>query len=751
MDSEEVRKRKEYAERKVKERHAALRKEAEERRKHTIEHRERVQSVLKREQVLLQKRMQQLNEDEERKKATLAKQHEATSRIAAITKSPKSFAFGSSTPRTLAYLDNLPKSEQQYDKKLRPLEDSSHLTSPTSTSSTTKMGRITSTPQRPPPAAHRPAPTMTSMTSSMYVTSSAPPTRHGKTSIKSTITSTTSKRLSTGPSSMMTQSVYTPSRPATSSRLSLGPNPIRGFTPNSSKPSHSARPTPTSSNNRRSLDTRKPPMSRKSVLGHSETKKQVKMIVDEPVIEEPKNVVNEEAVIPEASPFEDIVEQKPVIETVENSPPSANLDENKDADEINERRVETPEVEDIPRETEDRVEIPEATQSETFESEAMPKVDEEVQQINEAVNGVRISESDDADAASSPDVAMKQENVTEAPIDVLIPVSDHIDEETKNVPTPTIASLPLEDAPKTELIHEETSESHVGSSTNTSLADELINIELDQNVSEEIVLPPKPEVEELKYSFSDEPRVAVRPVEAVNDLVDVFGNDFINQNQPQRIVQFDEDTDSGKASPTSSETSSTTDEVTPRSVLEEAKTAPRVLPLVRSAEDMARKEKEAREAEERKNRLAAILAKSRGMASPMTNTLPPTAADIKDSSPVTSPPTPPSSQMAEQPSSSAIASTDEAEKATNESGKANDVLARVAAMTNSSTLQKILQRKQGSNPSLQTSESTGAFIHYSRVSVLYDLAIQKCISTVNIQQSSSCQLALFHTSTSPLC
>lgn len=78
--------------------------------------------------------MQQLNEDEERKKVTLAKQHEVSSRIAAITKSPKSFAFGSSTPRTLAYLDNLPKSEQQYDKKLRPLDQGpSQTTSPTST------------------------------------------------------------------------------------------------------------------------------------------------------------------------------------------------------------------------------------------------------------------------------------------------------------------------------------------------------------------------------------------------------------------------------------------------------------------------------------------------------------------------------------------------------------------------------------------------------------------------------------------
>lgn len=145
----------------------------------------------------------------------------------------------------------------------------------------------------------------------------------------------------------------------------------------------------------------------------------------------------------------------------------------------------------------------------------------------------------------------------------------------------------------------------------------------------------------------EEQNAVIAPVGAgegsgVNDLIGVFGNDFINQNQPppqqqqqqQRLVQFDEDTDSGKASPTSSETSSTTDEVTPRGAIEEEAaaekiTAPRVLPIVRSAEDIARKEKEIRESEERKSRLAAILAKSRGMASPMTNTLPPTADDIK--------------------------------------------------------------------------------------------------------------------------
>ncbi|CAI5439976.1 unnamed protein product [Caenorhabditis angaria] len=65
--------------------------------------------------------MQQLNEDEERKKATLAKQHTETSRTANLSKNPKQdgFGFGSATPRTLTYLDNLQKSEQLYDKRLK--------------------------------------------------------------------------------------------------------------------------------------------------------------------------------------------------------------------------------------------------------------------------------------------------------------------------------------------------------------------------------------------------------------------------------------------------------------------------------------------------------------------------------------------------------------------------------------------------------------------------------------------------------
>ncbi|KAF1769087.1 hypothetical protein GCK72_000900 [Caenorhabditis remanei] len=687
MDSDEVRKRKEYAERKVKERHAALRKEAGERRKQTLEHRERVQSVLKREQVLLQKRMQQLNEDEERKKATLAKQHEATSRTAAINKSsPKSFAFGSSTPRTLAYLDNLPKSEQQYDKKLRPLEDSSQLTSPTSTSSSTKFGRTTAS--RPPPAAHRPAPAMSSMTSSMYVTSSAPPTRHAKTSIKSSIT-TTSTTKKAPVASMMTQSVYTPSsRPATTSRLSMGAaKPNRGATPTSARTNHPISSTP----NRRSMDTRKPPMPRKSILERKqEAKKEVTPVSDAPVVE---------------------VEEESQVETVVVATETSPLVEETTEQETEVLRPETPEVvaQEVPQPEEKPVEVVTEEPKEVEEVHVAPEqTQQDVEETPRADSPAPVAES------TVDKVEEEAEKPVEKPEDVIILPSETVEHESVNEvheekPTEIVESVHQEE--EEEEHHEE---EHHETSGNTSLADELISIGIDQNMSQDEIMPSKPEVVELEYPLIEEKKV---PVAAVNDLVDVFGNDFINQNQPQRMVEFDEDTDSGKASPTSSETSSTTDEVTPRSVIEEVKVlAPRVLPIVRSAEDMARKEKEAREAEERKNRLAAILAKSRGMASPMTNTLPPTAADIKDSSPVTtSPPSPPRSpqMVAEQPTSSAAnASTEEsADKATNESGRANDVLARVAAMTNSSTLQKILQRKQGSNPSLQTSESTGGEIY----------------------------------------
>ncbi|CAI2305336.1 unnamed protein product [Caenorhabditis sp. 36 PRJEB53466] len=671
MDSDEVRKRKEYAERKVKERHAALRKEAEERRKHTVEHRERVQSQLKREQVLLQKRMQQLNEDEERKKATLAKQHEATSRIAAITKSPKSFAFGSSTPRTLTYLDKLPKSEQQYDKKLRPLDGGSPITTPTATSPTAKIHRVLpTTPQRAPPAAHRPAPTMTSMTSSMYVTSSAPPTRHAKMIAKPAV-SATSKRLSQGPTSMMTQSVYTPtSRPATSSRLSMG-RTNRGATPNSSRPNVTS--TPPVAAGRRSMDVKKPPMPRKSMPSKMETKK---FVAEAPAATVSTVPVETAQIVEEAA-----TEQPVVASIAEESPSPVHEDSPVEEKQVAERAdSESTEVlvkiEETQKEIEETQLIPDVPLIEISEP-VHQTIEELVQQEEKKIIIPEEAVEEISEAAILEEVLEQKEEEVIMPS--ALSVGEHHEEPvvvTEEVRKEEVKETEVEGAaPNEELIslaNDETSESQVGSSVNTSLTDELIELESEQNRSHDD--PSKREVLELHYPMPDESKVT--PPVAANDLVDVFGNDFINENPPQRNMNFDEETDSGKASPTSSETSSTTDDVTPRSTIDEVKAAaPRVLPLVRSAEDIARKEREARETEERRNRLAEILAKTRGMASPVTNALPPTTATI------------------------------------NKSGGAIDVLARVAAKTNLPSLQKILQRKQGSNPSLQTSESNGGEIY----------------------------------------
>lgn len=404
-------------------------------------------------------------------------------------------------------------------------------------------------------------------------------------------------------------------------------------------------------------------MPRKSVLGKPEPRKQPSPVpADVPVVQEP---ISEEPVV-----------QEVVVPVVEAAP---------EAPEVTEEVTET--TTEVVENLVEVEEIIEAPQTVVTPSEATPVNEESVHalEVVDVMTPFEVTPSVDnlidLPAEQIPEVTPAVENVTETPVQEqeqehkqheLISLDEpaHVNPTAPEaIPAPTsseiLSEVSSEEHPREDLLHEET-----GSSANTSLADELINIGNEEH-NDSMEMPSKPEVVELEYPMPNEP-----PKGAANDLVDVFGNDYINENRAQRIVEFDEDTDSGKASPTSSETSSTTDEVTPRSVIEEVKiAAPRVLPIVRSAEDMARKEKEAREAEERKNRLAAILAKSRGMASPMTNTLPPTAADIK------------------------------------ESGKANDVLARVAAMTNSSTLQKILQRKQGSNPSLQTSESTGGEIY----------------------------------------
>lgn len=447
----------------------------------------------------------------------------------------------------------------------------------------------------------------------------------------------------------MTQSVYTPtSRPA-ASRLSTA-RQNRGSTSTSTRAtrnfSHArlpsyflfSAPAPPASSSRRSLSVQKPPAPRKTILNaQPEVKKEIAPVVAALVTEKASSPVVDSVV--EAG--EPIIEE--VLETHTVTPIAEETSVEQAAEQRRTNEEELVKVADETAREREKTEVaPEVlsvkTHEPVVEQSAVKEVEVAEQEIEIKVPEVVVKAVDTVPEGSSvPQIEEKFVVPPENPIvdaHVEIPAPEDHEEEKED----TVAS---EESGKDELISlaHETSESNVGSSVNTSLADELGEAGVEQNESLE---PSKPRVVELvrysllkideacdfqEYPIAEEAHVAA--ANAVNDLVGVFGNDFINENPPQRIIDFDEDTDSGKASPTSSETSSTIDEVTPRSVIEEVKAvAPRVLPLVRSAEDIAKKEKEAREAEERKMRLAEILAKTRGMASPVTNTLPPPPASI---------------------------------------------------------------------------------------------------------------------------
>ncbi|RCN36308.1 hypothetical protein ANCCAN_17818 [Ancylostoma caninum] len=109
----EVRRRKEAAERLIRERHEALRRQHEEKIQKINEERlrqqrelkERHAKELKRQQDVLQRRMALMERDKARKQEILEKNHAVASRLS-TSSSRKNYAFGSSTPRELSFLDS---------------------------------------------------------------------------------------------------------------------------------------------------------------------------------------------------------------------------------------------------------------------------------------------------------------------------------------------------------------------------------------------------------------------------------------------------------------------------------------------------------------------------------------------------------------------------------------------------------------------------------------------------------------------
>ncbi|PIO57524.1 hypothetical protein TELCIR_21062 [Teladorsagia circumcincta] len=123
----EVRRRKEAAERLIRERHEALRRQHEEkimkineeRQRQQRELKERHAKELKRQQDVLQRRMALMERDSARKKEILEKNHAVVSRLA-NNSSRKNYAFGSSTPRELSFLEGRHLKATVQEKRTSP-------------------------------------------------------------------------------------------------------------------------------------------------------------------------------------------------------------------------------------------------------------------------------------------------------------------------------------------------------------------------------------------------------------------------------------------------------------------------------------------------------------------------------------------------------------------------------------------------------------------------------------------------------
>ncbi|CAB3407462.1 unnamed protein product [Caenorhabditis bovis] len=720
IDADEVRRRKEYAERKVRERHLQLKKEADERRKMSKEHREKVQSQLRREQELLQKRMQALNEDEERKRATLAKQHEATSRIASLTKSPKSFAFGSSTPRTLAYLDNLPKSEQQYDKKLKPLNESG---SSSTTSPQSRSGRSSLAPSRPPPAAHKPAPTLASMTTSLYVTSSAPTTR---TRPQRPAMTPSTRRAAPLPatSAAMTQSFFTPSRPnAAFARTTRATPPSRGATPPVQQ-----------------QQSKKPPRGRTVAQRAEVVRKQKEEAVKAAPLKKSETRIAPEDVKKDSEPevAAEIVHKEP--EVVE-APIVILKEENVEAH--IEREVEAQEEEALKRASEEahapfepKVEVHSETEEKQAEEiPAQTQSEPESTSLEDELQAAETSlEEELKDAGALPDKQLidlsgpsleDELNAAEHPLDTIPEVETSV---TVELCAARVASH--------EVVM--SCEPTMKSSVETTFSNDVETVSMDANRFDETLdytedlskERPRKNSESLNAYLAEVERnlkpgcgpMVAEAMIVVSDNVDKDDVRELDYNHHQIVDDDDEEADSGKASPTNSETSSTIDDVTPRTVVERQPMA-RVA-RVKTADEIADDERKLREAEEKKAKIAAILAKSRQMALPTATTammnLP--GQVLANDSPTTpiaptvaAPPTrasitPSAVSPNAAPNSDETMSRTRTTTTTTDGSGTEAVLARLAANPNLPSLAKLLQRKQGSNPSLKTSESNGGEI-----------------------------------------
>uniref|UniRef100_A0A1I7Y760 Microtubule-associated protein n=1 Tax=Steinernema glaseri TaxID=37863 RepID=A0A1I7Y760_9BILA len=192
----EVARRREAAEREQEQRRESILREREERQQRLEKRREEErrekerrnqEREFRRQKVILDRRYAQLEKEEARKQAILAKTHAKASRVAAVQRPKPIYAFGSSTPRELSFLERLPAEQKIYDRRLTP------TCGPT-----------------PPPASPVTTPVRRrgDMSRSMY----HGPNRNRTATANSTLCVASATRSAPHPPSSMTQSMYVASK-----------------------------------------------------------------------------------------------------------------------------------------------------------------------------------------------------------------------------------------------------------------------------------------------------------------------------------------------------------------------------------------------------------------------------------------------------------------------------------------------------------------------------------------------------------
>uniref|UniRef100_A0A914YLE7 Uncharacterized protein n=1 Tax=Panagrolaimus superbus TaxID=310955 RepID=A0A914YLE7_9BILA len=217
--------RKELQEKERQQKLEVKRKEQEERLKRIGEHknqlilqraREKAERDLQKSKAVIDRRLAQLEQEKKKKEEILQKAHSATSRTAQNSQK-KVFAFGSSTPRELSYLEKLSKDQKQYDRRLAPPSTPSSNASPSITPPRDTHSTRNSSVTRGPKLMLG-----NNMTSSLYVPQKAKPAAPRVSPPKRT---SPAKVFPPAKANPMTQSLYVSKKSSTPTHSNNKPTP----------------------------------------------------------------------------------------------------------------------------------------------------------------------------------------------------------------------------------------------------------------------------------------------------------------------------------------------------------------------------------------------------------------------------------------------------------------------------------------------------------------------------------------------